>query len=293
MSCQLDWIVSLRTSAAYAAATLLAGGQPADSSRTAVMHELVNDLCRRAGCYPREMLGLLSHITPLSADAGEVRLLVRTGLGKLGSWDAGATGGERLSEALQDFFENWALHFPAAEHELNLRRKVFEENWSARGPGLMAAIGRFTDESLIAPRASVLVVEPLLGGGGTAYLAYNAVAIEGVLANPCGDLPEIVRLAWLLAELQLEAPIHSETVHGSRLPLIAALAMVPPTLQAASVVELADFSPVTVQRAIEVWQIPVEDRAATAEGLLRWWDSYSRERPRWPVALAALERLLA
>ena len=51
------------------------------------------------------------------------------------------------------------------------------------------------------PQCDVLLIHPALGGAGEAHLAYNSVRIEAVLANPNADLPEVVRLAWLIAQV--------------------------------------------------------------------------------------------
>jgi len=292
VSCELNWIVSPQASAAYAAAVLLGGGQPADLSHSAALDQLVNNLRQQAGCHDTALIDLLNHVTPLSQGPVGARQVVETALRKLFASDYAASMVDQLSDALQELFENRHKCFRDVEQELKLRRSVFEQNWAARGPGLLSSIGRFTDDDLIASRATVFLVDPLLGGGGAAYLAYNAVAIEAVLANPHDDLPEIVRLAWLLAQLRMDAPIHGETVHGSRLPHVAALAILPPTLQAAEVVELCQFSPETVQRAIEVWNIAVADRKPTADTVYKWWEVYTRGRPRWSVALAALDKML-
>jgi hypothetical protein len=292
VSCELNWIVNPQANAAYAAAALLGGGQPADVSQTAALDQLVNNLRQQASCKDTALIDLLNHVAPLCQGPVGAREVVENALRKLVASDFAAAMVDQCSDAVQELFENWHKRFPDVEHELKLRRPVFEQNWAARGPGLLSSIGRFTDEDLIASRATVFLVDPLLGGGGTAYLAYNAVAIEAVLANPHDDLPEIARLAWLLAQLRMDAPIHGETVHGGRLPHVAALAILPPTLQAAEVVELCRFSPETVQRAIEVWNIDVADPMSTADMVCQWWDIYTRGRPRWSVALAALDKML-
>ena len=86
--------------------------------------------------------------------------------------------------------------------------------------------------------ADVLVVQPMLGGGGGTHAMYNAVSIEVVLANPLDDLPEVVRLAWLLSALNLDLPRYSDLVPFERLAVIGRLAMIPLVVEAARQVEL-------------------------------------------------------
>ena len=125
---------------------------------------------------------------------------------------------------------------PKLLDELELRAGPLREQWEGRGPGLLAGICRLTEPGILVERADVLVVYPVAGGGGTAHREHNAVSIEAVLANPLPQLPEVARLAWLIAQLNLDLPRYTETLRGSR--RVAALATIPPTLAAAADVEL-------------------------------------------------------
>ena len=53
----------------------------------------------------------------------------------------------------------------------------------------------------------MILVQPVLGGAGAAHWLYNSVHIEAVLANPVAELPEVVRLGWLLAQLNFDLPM--------------------------------------------------------------------------------------
>ncbi|NIP85068.1 MAG: hypothetical protein GTO03_05700 [Planctomycetales bacterium] len=292
MSCQLEWIVSPWASAAYAAVAVLDGGQPADASRAAAIGQLVDDLSRRTGCRRAELVDIFRHLVPLAGHTHHLppqdpAAWVERGLG-----DRAASDGDGSSEAVVDFWSAYQRQFPELAEQLQLRRPVWEENWSARGPGLLSAIGRFTEPGLIVPRARVFLVDPLMGGGGAVYPADQAVAIEGVLANPWVDLPEVVRLAWLLGQLQAPAAGDRASAAGDRRPPVVALAMLPATLQAAELVELAGFSLATIERAMEVWQIAIDDRGATARRLWEWWQQYRRQRPPWQAAVESLQQRL-
>jgi hypothetical protein len=112
-----------------------------------------------------------------------------------------------------------------------------------------------------------------------------------VLANPHAELPEIVRLGWLIAQLQLDLPAYSETIHAERLPHLARLAMLPATLQAAETVELVRWSPDLVQQAISRWQLLVPADVDAPQLLLDWWETYQQSRPAFAVALHALDEM--
>ncbi len=150
---------------------------------------------------------------------------------------------------------------------------------------------RKTDERLIVEQANVVLVYPALGGGGVAHLLYNSVRLEAVLTDPHPSLPETVRLAWLLAQLNLDLPIHSEAISSVDLPWIGSLAMIPPVLSAAEAVEWARLDPPTVAEALAAWHLADDHLEELADMLLDWWKTYRASRPRWAVALAALEQM--
>src|SRR5690606_13903802 len=97
---------------------------------------------------------------------------------------------------------------PDAIDQIELRSAPLRELWDARGGGLLAGIGRLTEPELIVQQADVLLLKPALGGAGSAHLPYNSVSIEAVLTNPQAALPETLRLAWLLAQLHHDLPMH-------------------------------------------------------------------------------------
>jgi hypothetical protein len=176
--------------------------------------------------------------------------------------------------------------------ELALRERPLREHWEARGPGLLHRMARWTDPRVVPSEARVVLVHPALGGGGAAHIPYNNVHIEAVLTNPIPDLPETVRLGWLLAQLNLDLPVFSEQVSGERLPDVAELAMLPVTLQAAAEVELAEFSPEMLDLALKAWNIVTPPDVDTLDVLWRWWGTYVDTRPRWDIAFTALDRML-
>ena len=128
---------------------------------------------------------------------------------------------------------------PQALEELELRSEPLREQWAARGPGLMTTLARLTADEAIVAEADVILVQPALGGGGGAHPKYNSVSIEAVLANPMSELPEVVRLGWLLAQLNLDLPKYEEVLPRDRLLEVGPLAMVPAVLAASQEVELA------------------------------------------------------
>jgi hypothetical protein len=181
---------------------------------------------------------------------------------------------------------------PEMVDELALRAKPLQEQWSARGPGLLKQVERLTDESFVAPSAEVVLVQPWVGGYGRTDLKTNRVLFEAVLTNPHADLPEALRLGWLLAQLNADLPAYSEAVSNENLERVAALATLPVILTAAETVEWAKCDLATIERCIECWQIETESPQELAEQLFRWWSAYQDGSTSWAVAWRALEALL-
>jgi hypothetical protein len=182
---------------------------------------------------------------------------------------------------------------PGLVDELALRARPLRELWEACGPGLLRAIGQLTDERLIVDSADVVLVYPALGGGGAAHLINNSVRIEAVLTNNIPQLPETVRLAWLVAQLNQDVPMFGERLHSDRLPLVAGLAMLPAVLAAGSELELCRCDPAAVALAISAWHPELPSAESTADVVNLWWQTYQLSRTPWSTALAALDQMLA
>ncbi|HEV3079055.1 MAG TPA: hypothetical protein VG099_00545 [Gemmataceae bacterium] len=133
-------------------------------------------------------------------------------------------------------------------------------------------------------------MHPVLGGGGTEHLPYNSVRLEAVGVDPVAELPEILRLAWLLSSLNLDLPRYSEHLRPGRLTQIAGLAMIPVVLSAAAEIGLDGALEAKLPQTLALWMGMAENGAA---GILSaWWDSYRTRRPAWATALQALDQLL-
>ena len=120
----------------------------------------------------------------------------------------------------------------------------------------------------------------------------NRVTFEAVLTHPHAELPETLRLAWLLSQLNLDVPVFSEYLPAGRLEQVAPLAMLPVVLAAAEVVELARVDHRSLRMAIECWHLPTKLPDDVEERLLRWWQTYLESSTRWTVALTALDQML-
>lgn len=151
----------------------------------------------------------------------------------------------------------WAIRDSDAETRLRIR--PLREHWEARGPGLFSQLGKQLPWLTVPDQVTVHLIKPRLGGAGR-VLSPSELEFEAVLANPWPRLPEVVRLGWLIG--QLDTRIAAE-VRG-------AVAMLPAVILAAQYVELATLDQPTLQCGLQHWFKETVDWT-DAETLLAWW----------------------
>jgi hypothetical protein len=303
---ELTWKASEPASALYAA-NCLAERQPIADVRLGEAYAPVVAVAlgelETCGVPPEPMLAVLAGLAAAGVD--DSRQLVEQALRKLaGIGDTANPFIGRLAGAvsgLKSGFQNAHRATAANESselvdELLLRGRPIFEQWDARGPGMLDQIARSTEERVLVPRADVVLVYPLVGGHGVAHRTVNVVTFEAVLANPVETLPEIVRMAWLLAQLNLDLPIYADHIPAAGRDSVGKLGVVPPVLAAAEYVELASFSVETLRQALTAWRVvgvEVSDPelSALADTLFNWWHTYQEGSTPWAVALAALEQM--
>lgn len=150
---------------------------------------------------------------------------------------------EGLAYELESILASGAELFPKLESELELRIRPLRDQWESCGPGLFREACRRLQITAPILQATVFPVYPVLGGGGGLQGDGSGVWIEAVLTNPYPQLPEFVRLAWLLVRL---------VTHDQYAPAEA----IPSVLIAAEEVEAASSDPLTLKLAHQAWLDP-------------------------------------
>lgn len=290
----LRWRASLSASCFYATKEIVRGASLADARLHEALSQPAASLAAELAACEISPAAFFEQAVPLAADFENNRELSERILAKLPgrSQVQNAVAAGRLAGWFSELEGAFASVSPGVVNELDLRSGPLREQWEARGPGLLAAIGRKTEPGLLAEGAEVVLVHPACGGGGIAYLPYNKAALEAVLANPVRELPETVRLGWLLSMLNLDLPKYAESVPPGRLAALGRLAMLPAVLAAAADVELLAGEPPALARAMQAWRATSLDVQPLAETLNQWWTTYQETRPPWNVALAALAKML-
>ncbi len=265
-------------------AAVAASGYPAEALWR---HLLPLAACRLAGpgshCSGTPTLEMPDLELPDSDSAG--RELAARALGQIDP-AVPAAAVDRLGLALTRLYAAFIAAQPRLAEELPLRQGPLRGQWEARGPGLLFGVRRLTSADWLVPAATVILVPPVLGGAGQAHPPYNVVTFEAMLANPMAQLPEVLRLGWLLSQLNPALAADSPaSALGRRAAAWALLAVV---LAASEDIELARADRAHFDLAAAQWlQDPF-----TAETVWRWWESHVALRAGWPAGLDALDRLL-
>lgn len=291
---ELRWLPNVDVSALHTAWVLASGRQliqPQLAESMAAPAEQLQRLVTSWQVPPsvfwRQLLGLAADL-PVNSELAD--RLYRRLVG-------GSPGDAVISQAVQAIAackNGFRQAFPKALEELQLRVGPLEAAWEARGPGLLAMMQRSTEAEFLVEVAGVVLVQPVVGGDGLAHLYCNRVHIEAVLTNVEPRLPETLRLAWLLGQLNLDRPIYSDRVHGHALGEVAELALMPVLLAAAEEVELTQLNPQTLELALRCWaRKPAGECSALCDTLMAWWETADAGQWDWNTRLAALAAMLA
>jgi hypothetical protein len=287
----LRWIPHLGTSALHAAEASWRGETFVDPQLQEAVREPAVALAQQITSHGLPELRMWRNLAALAPTFDNRRHAVKiAGLRSLGS-PLHEVAVAAIAGAIVDLERAVNDAFPGLAQELELRGKVLREQWEARGPGMLRRLQELLPAEVILAASDVLLVQPALGGDGKPHLVNNTVRIEAVLANPHPKLPEAVRLAWLLSQLNLDVPKYSEGIHPDRLPHITAFAMLPVVLEAAHYVELVTFDRELLPLAIDAWRLRVPADVDGPELVANWWMTYQEAKPTLAVALKALDEM--
>lgn len=290
---ELRWQPSFDLSAMHAAWASVGGKPFIDQAFAAELAPTAAELERWARQHSLPTAVFWRQLLTLSAEIPSNDQLAQRLLGRLMPGAAAPSSTAQLAAALAACEAVVRRRFPRMLEELTLRITPLQLAWEARGPGLLYMLGEATDPDFIVQSATVCLVQPVVGGDGAAHLLTNRVHLEALLTDVDPALPETLRLAWLLGQLNLDRPIYSENVHGHALAEVAELALLPAIIHAAEQLQLAQFTPQTIQLALALWlRTPAEQQVPLQEVLTAWWETASAADWSWNTSLTALSRML-
>ena len=234
-------------------------------------------------------------LLPLSAEFDSPTALARAVLPRLMPRERAKLIEPEWIYALRAWEQAYAVNHPGLVEELQLRFGPIRELAESYLPGLLRMIERVASPLLIPERARVVVVPPYRGGYSRSFPVSNTILWEGLLVNVQPQLPEVLRLCWSIAQLNLEVPALVGELSRGAACAAGAWALIPLTLHAGSELELCRCDQATVQLAAETWQPRQWNDLSIAQAsasVWNWWETYVAMRPEWPVALGALITLL-
>jgi hypothetical protein len=288
----IRWKTSLSATCLHAAACRRAGIDAADVQLAAVLDNSGDALIAEITEAKWPVDDVLAQLATLSADFENNRELVSRALARLhfNTHEALISG---VAGRIADLESALRRMQPDVAEELAVRGGPIREQWEARGPGMLRELGRLTDDAVVPEAAEIVLVSPYAGGHGCAHAAQNRVTLEAVLVNPHPHLPETLRIAWLLGQLNSDLPKFADALPGPRRTRAFELAMLAPTLAAGEAVELVACDESAVDAALDAWRLRGGLSADAGRQLWQWWNAWLDHPQRWPVAVAALGQMMA
>jgi len=210
--------------------------------------------------------------------------------------------GNAIASQIADIRLIYSERYPKLAEQLALRGRPIREQWDGYGAGLLKRIGKLTHPSFLPKSIAVQLISPYRGGDGGLDASAARIWIEAVLANPIPEIPEVLRVAWLVAQVGMIEAVSAgpEDSRGDplvspvRLPRVAALATLALTLEAASYLELITTPAETLSlifvKAADAWRL--HEDSESLDLLKHWWKQFQDLQTPPPVALKALDRML-
>lgn len=231
--------------------------------------------------------------------------LMSAGCSELQVDQTAAALGSRLDECRIAFQQR----FPKLREQLELRSRPLMERWQTYGPGLLIDTARqiwasAPPEKWWPEDVDCLLVQPVRGGDGGFDSGQCRVWMEAMLTDADPTVGEVFRLAFWVTQVAVgrhldatlgrsESPSHPEDFGSGthrRTLLPWNLGCVPIVLTAGVNLELFRAKPLPIQTAVKMWRLGDD---AVGDVVAKWWQQWSDSGAAMPVALKALDRMLA
>jgi hypothetical protein len=184
--------------------------------------------------------------------------------------------------------------FPKLADQLELRIGPLKQRWNEVGSELLSTIAnRIWDDQPPADwwpaRVTGIAVQPMRGGDGDYDSDAVKFWIEALLNDADPDVPEVLRVAWLLTQLAIQIQMReksSETVSG----MPWTLGSVPIVLSAsvdAGITDRGDDQ--QIETALRLWRL---GDGSTAGTLHEWWNQWQQNKSPMPLAVKGLDKML-
>jgi hypothetical protein len=301
---QLHWKPNLSASALHAAeACWRYPEQVNDSEVLATMRPYAERLGRSIfDLQPVEPQGFWDMLIVTGSAIDSNRELASAVLRNRLVQDADGSRASLLADLVTDVEAAFRRLFPRYDEQSAFRFRPLQEQWLGYGRGLMTQWKRLVHQDALADGCTIIGLQPILGGFGKAHPDRDLVRIEAVLTNARPELPEVIRLGWLLAQLEQDTNELFQTEASADVSMLIPLATLPSILAAGQQLELIRCDAAHVALAIQHWHVnsPFAATGVTespwelATLLCEWWNSSERSQSSWQTAVQMLaKRLLA
>jgi hypothetical protein len=275
----------------HAAEMILRGWPLADSALTAALSQPVQTLKGVLNVDHIPPLVFMEHLVPLSNGREGIIELARAVVAKIGGREQAEQRGRRYADLLEEIVAPFRIELTRLDEKFPIAKDRFQEQWTRHAESLRAGVNNWTEPAFFAKESEVILIHAVTGGGGAAQPRYRSARIEAVAQDPDPALPEVLRLAWMVSCLNLILPRYTDRLPTVQRTLaVGARAMIPVMLKVASELKLAANDQATMQLAARMWLPDPEANLATK--LSEWWAVYQDTKPKWYMALAALDRVL-
>ncbi|MFN9604369.1 MAG: hypothetical protein ACK6A7_13115 [Planctomycetota bacterium] len=295
---QVTWKPNLSTSALHVAeASWQTPDRVTDPEVLATMQPYADRLGRWvADHFPGDQQPFWSTLISTGSTIDSNRELASAVLGLHGRSDLDATQASLLAGLITDVEAAFRGLFPKYVEQSAFRFRPLQEQWLGYGRGLMTQWNRTAKRNSMIDACIVIGMQPVLGGFGKSHPDRDMVRIEAVLTNARPELPEVIRLGWLISQLNPHTEGFFEPVASESTTHLIALATLVPTLAAGQEIELTRCDVTTVSAAIEQWlpshSTERETPTELASLLLEWWHSPVRVASDWAAATHILAKQL-
>ena len=179
--------------------------------------------------------------------------------------------------------------FPKLVDHLQLRSRPLRDQWDTFGAGLLREVGRQIwgeqpPKRWSPTRIDALVVQPIRGGDGDYDTNRKRIWVEAMLTDVDPGVPEVLRIAWLITRLTIDAYIRDET--DDALAGSWSMVSVPLVLEAGRELGIIRGTELPIAQAMNLWRFR---DSSTAETLGRWWQEYCDNSMPLPAALKILQ----
>ena len=183
--------------------------------------------------------------------------------------------------------------FPKLVEQLDLRGRPIREHWDTVGPGLLGSIAKqiwanSPPADWWPTKVNGVLVQPMRGGDGGIDVESCKFWIEALLTNVDPQVPEVLRVAWLVTQLAIE--IHTQERSSENSGSIPwAIGTVPLVLTAAKDLEILRGDELPIESAMQLWGLGDHN---VAKIVSQWWQQQQKSPTPMPVGLKQLDQML-